>query len=91
MAKVLRHGLAVAGRYLVVRCRLADRPGALVTLLGELAGLGVNVLDVMHERVAARLHVEEADVLLHLETRGPEHCDEVMSRLRQQGYTLHRS
>jgi threonine dehydratase len=91
MAKVLRHGLAVAGRYLAISCRLADRPGALVTLLGELAELGVNVLDVTHERVAARLHVEEAEVLLHLETRGPEHCDEVMSRLRQQGYTLHRS
>lgn len=50
--------------------RLKDRPGALVTLLGELAELGVNVLDVMHERVAARLHVEEAEVLMHLETRG---------------------
>jgi threonine dehydratase len=91
MSKVLRHGLAVAGRYLVIRCRLTDRPGALVTLLGELAQLGVNVLDVMHERVAARLHVEEAEVLLHLETRGPEHCDEVMGRLRKEGYTLHRS
>ncbi|MGI8330635.1 threonine ammonia-lyase [Actinomadura scrupuli] len=91
MAKVLRHGLAVAGRYLVIRCRLTDRPGALVTLLGELAELGVNVLDVMHERVAARLHVEEAEVLLHLETRGPEHCEEVLGRLRKEGYTLHRS
>ncbi|WP_143220077.1 threonine ammonia-lyase [Actinomadura sp. CNU-125] len=70
LSKVLRHGLAGAGRYLVVRCRLKDRPGALVTLLGELAELGVNVLDVMHERMAARLHVEEAEVLMHLETRG---------------------
>lgn len=88
LAKVLRHGLAGAGRYLVVRCRLNDRPGALVTLLSELAELGVNVLDVMHERVAARLHVEEAEVLLHLETRGPDHCDEVLGRLRAKGYTL---
>ncbi|GAA2421720.1 threonine ammonia-lyase [Actinomadura vinacea] len=88
LAKVLRHGLAGAGRYLVVRCRLTDRPGALVTLLGELAGLGVNVLDVMHERVAARLHVEEAEVLMHLETRGAEHSEEVLGRLRDKGYTL---
>jgi threonine dehydratase len=88
LAKVLRHGLAVAGRYLVVRCRLQDRPGALVTLLGELAELGVNVLDVMHERVAARLHVEDAEVLLHLETRGHDHCDEVLGRLRAKGYVL---
>jgi threonine dehydratase len=88
LAKVLRHGLAVAGRYLVVRCRLQDRPGALVTLLGELAELGVNVLDVMHERVAARLNVEDAEVLMHLETRGPEHCDEVLGRLKAKGYVL---
>ncbi|MEU5880240.1 threonine ammonia-lyase [Spirillospora sp. NPDC047279] len=88
LAKVLRHGLAGAGRYMVVRCRLKDRPGALVTLLSELAELGVNVLDVMHERVAARLHVEEAEVLLHLETRGSEHGEEVLGRLRAKGYTL---
>jgi threonine dehydratase len=88
LAKVLRHGLAVAGRYLVVRCRLLDRPGALVTLLSELAELEVNVLDVMHERVAARLHVEDAEVLLHLETRGPDHCDDVLGRLRAKGYVL---
>ncbi|REE96099.1 threonine ammonia-lyase [Thermomonospora umbrina] len=91
MSKVLRHGLAGAGRYLVVRCRLNDRPGALVTLLSELAELGVNVLDVTHERVAARLHVEEVEVLLHLETRGPDHCDEVLGRLRAKGYTLKQS
>ncbi|TDD79270.1 threonine ammonia-lyase [Actinomadura rubrisoli] len=91
LSKVLRHGLAGAGRYLVVRCRLKDRPGALVTLLGELAELGVNVLDVMHERVAARLHVEEAEVLMHLETRGADHSEDVIGRLREKGYTLNLS
>jgi threonine dehydratase len=88
LSKVLRHGLAVAGRYLIARVRLADRPGALVTLLSELAELGVNVLDVTHDRVAARLHVEEAEVRLHLETRGPDHSAEVLDRLRRKGYTI---
>jgi threonine dehydratase len=88
LTKILRHGMATAGRYLVVRVRVTDRPGALVQLLSQLAELGVNVLDVTHERVAARLHVEDAEVLLHLETRGPDHCDEVIGRLRRSGYTL---
>ena len=88
LAKVLRHGLSAAGRYLVFRCRLPDRPGALAMLLHELAALGVNVIDVVHERVAVRLHVDEAEVLLQLETRGPAHCEEVISQLNRAGYTL---
>ncbi|WP_018653062.1 threonine ammonia-lyase [Actinomadura flavalba] len=88
LSKLLRHGLSGAGRYLGVRCRLKDRPGALVTLLGELADQGVNVLDVMHERVAARLPVDEAEVLMHLETRGVEHSNDVIAHLRAHGYTV---
>ena len=88
LAKVIRHGLSAAGRYLAFRCRLPDRPGALATLLADLAALGVNVLDVVHERVSAGLRVDEAEVILQLETRGPEHCDAVTSQLRKAGHTL---
>ena len=88
LAKVLRHGLAAAGRYLIFRCRLPDRPGALARLLGEVAGLGANVLDVSLERVAPRLLVDEAEVLLQVETRGRSHCDAVIQGLRKAGYSL---
>jgi threonine dehydratase len=88
LAKVLRHGLAAAGRYLTFRCRLPDRPGALATLLAEVAGLGANVLDVMHERVTPGLRVDDVEVLLQVETRGPGHCDSVISQLRESGYKL---
>jgi threonine dehydratase len=88
LAKVLRHGLAAAGRYLTFRCPLRDRPGALATLLAEVAGLGANVLDVVHERVTPGLHVDEVEVLLQVETRGPAHCDDVIARLRESGYRL---
>jgi threonine dehydratase len=88
LAKVLRHGLSAAGRYLALRCRLPDRPGALATLLAELAELGANVIEVVHERATADLHVDEAEVILQVETRGPGHCDSVVSQLRKSGYTL---
>ncbi|GII86050.1 threonine ammonia-lyase [Sphaerisporangium siamense] len=88
LSRVLRHGLSVAGRYLAFRIRLPDHPGALATLLARLADLGANVLDVGHERVNPRLHLDEAEVLLHLETRGPIHCDEVLTGLRRFGYKL---
>jgi threonine dehydratase len=88
LAKVLRHGLSAAGRYLAFRCRLPDRPGALANLLSQLADLGANVIEVLHERVTADLHVDEAEVMLQVETRGPEHCDRVITQLRKIGYTL---
>ena len=41
-----------------------------------------------HERLAPRLHVDEVEVVLQVETRGPEHCADVISALRAAGYTL---
>ena len=88
MQRVLRHGMAAAGRYLAVRLRLTDRPGALATLLGVLSVVDANVLDVSHVRTDPRLGLTEAEVELHLETKGPEHCAEVRQALREAGYTV---
>ena len=87
LSKVLRHGLSAAGRYLMFRCRIPDRPGALATLLGEAAGLGANVLDVVHERVTPGLQVDEVEVLLQVETRGPATAT-AHQPLRAAGYKL---
>jgi len=88
LSKLLRHGLTAAGRYLAFRCRLPDQPGSLAKLLSDLADLGANVLEVGHERLGPRLHVNEAEVFLVVETRGPAHCEEVIGALRSAGYTL---
>jgi threonine dehydratase len=86
MMSVIRHGMAAAGRYLVVRVRISDRPGALARLLNELAEAEANVLDVVHERTSAQLHVAEVEVALQLETRGEPHAERVLARLRECGY-----
>jgi threonine dehydratase len=88
MQRVLRHGMVAGGRYLQVRVRLTDRPGALATLLGVLSVADANVLDVSHVRTDPRLGLTEAEVELHLETQGPEHRAEVESALRAAGYTV---
>ncbi|MET9085030.1 threonine ammonia-lyase [Streptomyces sp. NPDC004237] len=88
MQRVLRHGMAAQGRYLAVRLRLTDRPGALATLLGVLSVVDANVLDVSHVRTDPRLGLAEAEVELHLETKGPAHCVEVGHALREAGYTV---
>ncbi|GGR99267.1 threonine ammonia-lyase [Streptomyces humidus] len=88
MERVLRHGMAAQGRYLAVRLRLTDRPGALASLLGTLSGVDANVLDVSHLRTDPRLGLTEAEVELHLETKGPAHCAEVGRALGDAGYTV---
>lgn len=88
LMRVLRHGLAVAGRFLSFRARIADRPGALVQLLAEVAAADASVVEVEHVRTDARLRVDEVEVRLQLETRGEEHCAEVVARLRAAGYPL---
>ncbi|MET8579716.1 threonine ammonia-lyase [Streptomyces collinus] len=88
MQRVLRHGMAAQGRYLAVRLRLTDRPGALATLLGVLSVVDANVLDVSHVRTDPRLGLTEAEVELHLETKGPAHCAEVGHALGEAGYTV---
>ncbi len=88
LMRVLRHGLAVAGRFLTFRVRVPDRPGALVGLLAEVAQAQASVLEVEHVRTDPKLSVDEVEVQLQLETRGAEHCDELVARLRRAGYRL---
>ncbi|KAB8165216.1 threonine ammonia-lyase [Streptomyces sp. 3MP-14] len=86
LERTLRHGMAAAGRYLSLRLRLPDHPGALAALLGVLSVVDANVLAVNHVRTDPRLAVSEAEVELWLETKGPRHCDEVVVALREAGY-----
>jgi threonine dehydratase len=88
LQRILRHGMAAAGRYLSLRLRLTDRPGALATLLGVLSVVDANVHDVGHVRTDPRLGLTEAEVELHLETKGPEHCAEVEAALHNAGYVV---
>jgi threonine dehydratase len=88
LVRVLRHGLAAAGRYLSFHVTITDRPGALAALLHTLADAGGNVLDVVHERTAPTLHVDEVEVALQVETRGPDHSVEMLELLRTHGYRV---
>ena len=86
LMKVIRHGLAAAGRYLFFRVRIPDLPGGLAKLLNELADVEANVLDVVHERTSANLSLNEVEVAVQVETRGSPHAQRVLDRLRECGY-----
>ena len=88
LGKLIRHGLASAGRYLSIGVRIPDSPGGLARLLGQLAEERANVLEVAHERTSVNLSVDEVAVRVQLETRGPEHAEAVLAALREHGYRV---
>jgi threonine dehydratase len=88
LLRVVRHGLAVSGRYLQLRVRVHDTPGALAALLRELASAGANVMHVSHVRTGVDLEIDEVEIEVQVETKGPEHCARVLQHLRDQGFRL---
>ena len=91
IARVLERGLANAGRYLVMRVMLEDRPGRLNRLLTILSSTDVNVLDIGHLRHAASVHLGQVEIQLTLETRNHAHSVEVWQRLQDAGYAPYES
>ena len=89
LGKVIRHGLASAGRYLYLRVVIPDLPGGLAGLLARVGDAGANVLEVAHERISPTLNLNEVEVRIQLETRGELHAGVVMAGLREAGYTVY--
>jgi threonine dehydratase len=90
LISVMRHGLTLAGRYLVVRTRIPDSPGALVELLELVAAERGNVVSVEHHREGMAVHVGETEVELTVVTRNDDHCSDLCTALERRGYHLER-
>lgn len=89
LTHVITHGLRAGGRYLAVRVTISDRPGGLTGVLGVVRDAGASVVDVVHSRTGGRLGLEEVDVMLTVETRGPDHRGSVLEALGAAGYAVH--
>ena len=86
MERILDHGLAHAGRYLVLRVVVLDRPGELSRLLAAISKAEANVIDVSHHRRDINLPMGQIQVDITLETRDARHVEHVSSTLQQSGY-----
>ena len=86
LISVMRHGLTQAGRYLVLRTHIADRPGELMKLLNLIAAARGNIVSVEHHREGMALSVTETEVELTLVTRDREHCDALLATMAAEGY-----
>jgi threonine dehydratase len=88
VGRFIEHGLAAAGRYFVIHTRLTDRPGELMRLLGIIAEMRINVIDVRYQRISNRLPIMQREETITLETRDRAQCVELLRRLRAAGYMV---
>jgi threonine dehydratase len=84
--RVISHGLAASERYLKIRIPLPDRPGQLARTAAIVAEQNANVVEVLHTRHGNGMQISHVELELHIETRGPEHAEQVLSALRDEGY-----
>src|SRR5579875_874860 len=88
LTRLIEHGLSAAGRYLMVRVVLPDKPGSLANLAKAVSDLGLNLLTVEHRRSGVPVGVNEVEVVLTMETRDPDHRDAVAPALRLRGFRV---
>jgi threonine dehydratase len=88
LTTVIIRGLVQTGRYLRIRTTLVDRPGALEELVGVISDHRANIYAIQHDRSSRSVALNDAQVELALETRGPDHVDELTAALSAAGYDV---
>ncbi len=88
LAGLLRRRETEEGRRVRIFTRVPDRPGGLAELLSLVAEARANLVSLEHVRDAVALRVRETGVELTLETRGPDHTEDVVRVLQGAGYEV---
>ena len=88
LERIMTRGLAKAGRTANFATVLPDQPKTLATLLNIMSDMGVNVLEVNHERGNLKAPVGSCVVHLLVETRDALHVQQMYEALRAQGYPI---
>jgi threonine dehydratase len=87
VARVIERGLVKDGRLVRISVPLQDKPGQLAKVSSIVANARANVIEVHHTRAFA-YRFGDTTLQLTLETRGPEHVEEILRALRERGYQV---
>jgi threonine dehydratase len=87
VARVIERGLVKDGRLVRISVALQDKPGQLAKVSAIVANHRANVIEVHHTRAFA-YRFGDTTLQLTLETRGPEHVEEILRALRERGYQV---
>jgi threonine dehydratase len=88
LTTVIMRGLVETGRYLRLRTVLKDRPGELERLVEVISEQRANIYAIHHDRTSRDVAMNDAEVELDLETRGPDHVEELVGALEDAGYEI---
>ncbi|MFN7571880.1 MAG: threonine ammonia-lyase [Betaproteobacteria bacterium] len=85
LADIIERGMVRAGRLARIRVDIRDVPGELARTATVVARAGANVEEVAHQRAFTALPAQNAQLEMVLQTRGPEHIEQVLAELRAAG------
>jgi threonine dehydratase len=85
LAAIIERGMVRAGRLARIRVSARDIPGVLAKITATVADAGANIDEVHHQRAFTSLSVQSVEIELVLQTRGPQHIEQVLARLRDAG------
>ena len=88
LAVVLNRELVREKKLVVYRILGDDRPGMLSKMSAVIGGLGGNIIDVVHNRLALDVPAKGAEFDIMVETRGEAHAEEIRHGLEEAGYEL---
>lgn len=88
LSLIIERGLVAQGRRVRMTVTTIDRPGGLSRLTDLVAKMSANVLQIQHDRTFNSAPLGMTTIELTLETKGPDHADEVAAALRDAGYEL---
>jgi threonine dehydratase len=86
LSVIIEKGLIKSGRKMKVTVTLVDKPGALMQLTEMLQSLNANIVHIAYDRTSTTLAYGDANVTIHLETKGKEHQDHIRSMLKEHRY-----
>jgi threonine dehydratase len=85
LAGIIERGMVRAGRLARIRVTIRDVPGELARAAAIVGQVGANIEEVAHQRAFAALPAMNAELEMELQTRGPEHLEQVLEALRAAG------
>jgi threonine dehydratase len=81
--RIIDKGLIETKRRINVSLLLDDRPGSLEEMTKVLSKTGANILEILHDRNAPYIELQQSIVKATLETKGPVHTESILNTLKK--------